>query len=262
MIDFEDIDFGEILNGDFSIVTEEINLNDIKDIALKDNDEQSLFPILPVRNMVMFPNIITPITAGRNNSKKLLEEAQQNQLYVGIITQKNSNVESPKPEDLYTTGTIVKIIKNIKLPDGNTTVIVKGIQRFKIEKILTDKPYFKAEIKTLKDTSAKLKDEYEALLENIKDLALKIIKLDPNIPNVANLTINNLNNSEDLLNFICSNASFGIEDKQKLLEEKNLQKRAEKCYGLLVENYQKLELRNLIHQRTTKELDKNQKNIS
>lgn len=259
MIDFEDIDFGEILNGDFSIVTEEINLNDIKDIALKDNDGQSLFPILPVRNMVMFPNIITPITAGRNNSKKLLEEAQQNQLYVGIITQKNSNVENPTPEDLYTTGTIVKIIKNIKLPDGNTTVIVKGIQRFKIEKILTDKPYFKAEIKTLKDTSAKLKDEYEALLENIKDLALKIIKLDPNIPNVANLTINNLNNSEDLLNFICSNASFGIEDKQKLLEEKNLQKRAEKCYGLLIENFQKLELRNLIHQRTTKELDKNQK---
>lgn len=259
MIDFEDIDFEELLNGDFSIVTEEINLNEEKNTTQEDNHQQDIFPILPVRNMVMFPNIIIPITAGRNNSKKLLEEAQKDGKYIGIITQKNAGVEEPMAKDLYTTGTIVKILKNIKLPDGNTTTIVKGIRRFKVAKMISEKPYFKAEIKNLKDSQTKQNDEYEALLENIKDLALKIVKLDPSIPNVANLTINNLNNSEDLLNFICCNANFNVEEKQLLLEEKSLQKRAEKCYELLVLNLQKLELRNLIHQRTTKELDKNQR---
>lgn len=257
-MDFEEIDLSELLEGNFSIVTEEINLSD-KEVNKAGEENQIVFPILPVRNMVMFPQIIAPITAGRNNSKKLLEDAQKEGQLVGILSQKNGGIENPKLRDLYETGTIVRIIRSIKLPDGNTTVITKGVGRFKIDRIVYDEPYIQAEIKKLREVQPKDKDIYEALQENIKDLALKIIRLDPNIPNAANFAINNMVNSGHLVNFVCNNANFSIEEKQSLLEERNLQKRAEKCYELLVEEYKRLELRNQIHKKTTKELDKNQR---
>ena len=257
MIEFDDIDFGEILGDGFSIVSEEIDLKDSTNMNM--SETQASFPILPVRNLVMFPKIIIPITAGREQSKKLIQEAQNSNELIGIVSQKNAEVENPKEEDLHLTGTIVKIIKTIKLPDGNTTVITKGIQRFKIKKVLETAPYFRASISKLNDTSTKNKEVYEALLENIKDLALKIIQLDPNIPNGANFALNNMNKGEEMLNFICANANFSAENKQGLLEEKQIHKRAEKCYELMLEDYKKLELRNQIHQKTNKELDKNQR---
>ena len=247
-MDFEEIDLSELLEGNFSIVTEEINLSD-KEVNKAGEENQIVFPILPVRNMVMFPQIIAPITAGRNNSKKLLEDAQKEGQLVGILSQKNGGIENPKLRDLYETGTIVRIIRSIKLPDGNTTVITKGVGRFKIDRIVYDEPYIQAEIKKLREVQPKDKDIYEALQENIKDLALKIIRLDPNIPNAANFAINNMVNSGHLVNFVCNNANFSIEEKQSLLEERNLQKRAEKCYELLVEEYKRLELRNQIHKK-------------
>ncbi|WP_124640254.1 endopeptidase La [Amniculibacterium aquaticum] len=257
MIEFDDIDFDDILTDGFSIVTEEI---DLKDQTTDDkNIKQSTFPILPVRNLVMFPKIVIPITAGREQSKKLIQEAQKNNELIGIVSQKNANVEHPEGSDLYQTGTIVRVIKTIKLPDGNTTVITKGIQRFKIKKIVESQPYFRAEISKLTDTASKNKEEYDALLENIKDLALKIIQLDPNIPNGANFAISNMAKGEEMLNFICTNANFDASDKQILLEEKQIHKRAEKCYEMMLEDYKKLELRNQIHQKTNKELDKNQR---
>jgi ATP-dependent Lon protease len=117
-------------------------------------------------------------------------------------------------------------------------------------------PYFKAEISKLKDSKPKNKEEYEALLENIKDLALKIIELDPNIPNAANFAIKNINNNDDLLNFICTNANFPSSDKQNFWKKKNLMERANKCYEMMHEDFRKLELRNQIHQKTSKDLDK------
>ena len=257
MTEFEDINFDEIMGDGFSIVAEEINLNDFTETA--ENKEQKIFPILPVRNMVMFPKVVIPITAGREMSIKLLEEAQQKGEFIGILSQNNSSVEQPTLKDMYQVGTLAKIIKIIKLPDGNTTAITKGFQRFKIKTFTSAKPYFKAEITKLKDVSTKKTEEYNALLENIKDLALKIIQLDPNIPNAANYAIKNLNDNEDLLNFVCTNANFAAADKQKLLEEKSLMIRAEKCYELMHNDFRKLELRNQIHQKTNKELDKNQR---
>ena len=257
MTEFEDINFDEIMGDGFSIVAEEINLNDFTETA--ENKEQKIFPILPVRNMVMFPKVVIPITAGREMSIKLLEEAQQKGEFIGILSQNNSSVEQPTSKDMYQVGTLAKIIKIIKLPDGNTTAITKGFQRFKIKTFTSAKPYFKAEITKLKDVSTKKTEEYNALLENIKDLALKIIQLDPNIPNAANYAIKNLNDNEDLLNFVCTNANFAAADKQKLLEEKSLMIRAEKCYELMHNDFRKLELRNQIHQKTNKELDKNQR---
>ncbi len=241
----------------FDIVTEEINLSDFGET--EKNSEQKIFPILPVRNMVMFPNVVIPITAGRKTSIKLLEEAQKNGDFIGIVSQKNSDLEQPTEKDIYTTGTLAKIIKIIKLPEGNITAITKGFHRFKIKKIVDSQPYFKAEISKLKDNKPKNQDEYEALLENVKDLALKIIELDPNIPNAANFAIKNINNNDDLLNFICTNASFPSVEKQKLLEEKSLMERANKCYEMMHEDFRKLELRNQIHQKTSKDLDKQQR---
>lgn len=257
MTEFEDINLEEILGGGFDIVTEEIN---ISDLAETENDtDQNLFPILPVRNMVMFPQVVIPITAGRKTSIQLLEEAQINGEYIGIVSQKNSEIEHPEEKDLYTTGTLAKIIKIIKLPEGNITAITKGFQRFKIKKVVDTKPYFKAEITKLKDSKPKNKEEYEALLENIKDMALKIIELDPNIPNAANFAIKNISNHDDLLNFICTNANFKSAEKQRLLEEKSLLERAKKCYEMMHEDFRKLELRNQIHQKTSKDLDKQQR---
>ncbi|MFL9835630.1 endopeptidase La [Chryseobacterium terrae] len=257
MTEFEDINFDDILGDGFNIVAEEINLSDLN--MDEKNSEQNIFPILPVRNMVMFPNVVIPITAGRKTSIQLLEEAQQNGDYIGIVSQKNSNIEQPTEKDLYQTGTLAKIIKIIKLPEGNITAITKGFHRFKIKKIIESQPYFKAEITKLKDTKAKNKEEYEALLENIKDLALKIIELDPNIPNAANFAIKNISNNEDLLNFVSTNANFPYLEKQKLLEEKSLMERAKKCYEMMHEDFRKLELRNQIHQKTSKDLDKQQR---
>ncbi|MBD3904258.1 endopeptidase La [Chryseobacterium sp. Ch-15] len=258
MTEFEDINFEDILGDGFNIVAEEINLSDL-DIDNEKSSEQNIFPILPVRNMVMFPNVVIPITAGRKTSIQLLEEAQQNGDYIGIVSQKSSDVEQPTEKDLYHTGTLAKIIKIIKLPEGNITAITKGFHRFKVKKIIESQPYFKAEITKLKDTKPKNKEEYEALLENIKDLALKIIELDPNIPNAANFAIKNISNNEDLLNFVSTNANFPYLEKQKLLEEKSLMERAKKCYEMMHEDFRKLELRNQIHQKTSKDLDKQQR---
>jgi ATP-dependent Lon protease len=257
MTEFEDINFDEILGDSFDIVAEEINLSDIDES--QKNSEQIVFPILPVRNMVMFPNVVIPITAGRKTSIQLLEEAQQNGDLIGIVSQKNSDIEQPSEKDFYQIGTLAKIIKIIKLPEGNVTAITKGFQRFKIKKITGSQPYYKGEITRLKDSKAKNKEEYEALLENVKDLALKIIELDPNIPNAANFAIKNINNNDDLLNFICTNANFPYSEKQKLLEEKSLLERANKCYEMMHEDFRKLELRNQIHQKTSKDLDKQQR---
>ena len=257
MKEFEDLNFDEILDDGFSILSEEINISDLEN--LDEHNEQTIFPILPVRNMVMFPKVIIPITAGRAMSIKLLEEAQRNNEYIGILTQNNSSIENPTTDDLFSVGTLAKIIKIIKLPEGNVTAITRGFQRFKVKEFTGKKPYFKASITKLKDSSTKKKDEYEALLENVKDLALKIIDIDPNIPNAANFAVKNISANEDLLNFICSNASFSPNEKQKLLEEKSLMIRAEKCYALMHDEYRKLELRSQIHNKTSKDLDKQQR---
>lgn len=255
MKEFEDLDFSDILDDGFSIVAEEIDERE-----LPPNDEnQTIFPILPVRNMVMFPKVVIPITAGRQISKNLLETAQSNNELIGIISQKNSDIDNPVQKDLYTVGTIAKIIKIIKLPEGNITAITRGMGRFKIKNYTATKPYFQAQITNLKDTNSRNKEEFEALIDNIKDLALKIIEIDPNIPNAATFAIRNMNHNEDLLNFICTNANFASSVKQGLLEEKNLLQRAHKCYELMHEDFRKLELKNAIHQKTSKDLDKQQK---
>ena len=254
MIEFEELPLDNLIDDGFSIVTEEIsdNLNE-------QPKEQETYPILPVKNTVVFPKVILPITAGRNKSLKLLQEAYQNKEYIGIVSQKNPNIETLNVKDLNLIGTISKIIKIIELPNGNITAITRGIHRFKIKDYTTVEPYFRAEINKLRDSSPKNKEVFQALIDNIKDLTIKIIELNPSIPNAINFALKNISKEEDLLNFICVNANFSTHNKQKLLEEKSLFTRAEKCYELLVEEFNKLELRNNIHKKTSKELDKQQR---
>ena len=257
MSDFEDINFDDIADDGFSIITEEINISDF--METNENDLQTNFPILAVRNMVMFPSVVIPITAGRKNSIKLLEDAQAKGEFIGILSQRNSTEENPTEKDVYDIGTLAKIIKIIKLPEGNVTAITKGFGRFKIKEFTQTKPYFKATLAKLKDTAPKNKKEFEALIDNIRNLSKQIVAKDSSIPDAASFAINNITDNEDLLNFICTNAQFKTEQKQMLLAEKSLLVRATKCYQLLHEDYQKLELRNEIHSKTSKDLDQQQK---
>ncbi|WP_312322795.1 endopeptidase La [Soonwooa sp.] len=255
MTEFEDINFDAILEDGFGLVAEEINISEPTEKEL----DQEMYAILPVRNMVMFPKVVTPITAGREKSKKLLEDAMQSNHLVGILTQKNPNEDNPADKDLYTIGTLAKVVKIIKLPEGNITAITRGIKRFKIKNFEGRDPYLTAKLTLIKDTNSRNKEEFEALIENIKDLAMKIIEINPNIPNAANFAIKNINEAEDLLNFIAANGNFTFEKKQRLLEEKSLAKRAELLYEMMHEDFRLLELKNLIHQKTSKDIDKQQR---
>ncbi len=257
MIEFEDMNLEGLMDGDFTVFADDLSEVDGKDLSQIEN--QTIYPILPVRNLVMFPQVVIPITAGREQSKKLLEDAQRSGSIIGIVSQKSSDIENPTLEDLYQIGTLARIVKIITLPEGNITAITRGIQRFKVNDFIEQSPYITAHIQKLKDSSTRNREQYEALLDNVKDLALKIIQLDPSIPNAANFAINNLSRSEDLLNFICTNGNFSPANKQRLLEEKSLMKRAQRCYTLMHEEFRKLELRNQIHQKTSKDLDKQQR---
>ncbi|SHK27042.1 endopeptidase La [Epilithonimonas mollis] len=257
MTEFEEINFEDMIDEGLGIIAEEINFSDFEN---KENDEsQSQFPILPVRNMVMFPKVITPITAGREKSKRLLEDAQKENKLIGIISQKNPNEENPTEKDLYAVGTLAKIIKIIKLPEGNITAITRGVQRFKIKKMISQEPYFLAEITKQKDTKPKDEEEFVALMDNIKDLAEKIINIDPNIPNAAQFALKNIEGGEDLLNFVSANGNFSSDKKQILLEEKTLTGRAKILYEMMHDDFRHLELKNQIHQKTSKDLDKQQR---
>lgn len=248
----ENFTLDSFLEEGFSLVTEEIQDN-------PENKEQNSFPILPVRNLVLFPKVVLPITAGRENSILLLENAYKNNELIGILAQKSFSIENPTQDDLFTIGTVAKIIKIIELPNGNITAITKGISCFKIKNYVSNSPYHRAEISELKSTQAKNKQEFAALVDNIKDLSLKIVELDPNIPNNASFAIKNIIGDEEILNFVCTNANFSIELKQKLLETKNLMQKAKTCYENLHETFLKLELKNQIHLRTSKDLDKQQR---
>lgn len=249
-------EFDDAADAGFNVITEEINLSD--SLFIQDN-KQDEFPILPVRNMTLFPEVITPITAGRKSSIKLLEDAYENKLLIGVISQKNNEINHPKEEDIFRIGTLAQIIKIIKLPEGNITAITRGIQRFKFNKTIQLKPYWSAKINKLKDVNPRNKTEYEATIDNIKLLSEKIIDIDNSIPNAAKMALNNIKDHSTLLNFICANASFTTEKKQILLQEKSLIKRAKKCYEFLFEHFNVVELRNSIHHKTSKSLDKQQR---
>lgn len=239
----------------FSLVSQEIDTREMG----KGNKKQTEYPLLAVRNMVMFPEVVIPITAGRKSSIQLLEEAQRSGSLIGILSQNNHSQEEPREEHLYRIGTLAKILKMITLPEGNVTAIVKGLGKFKIKKITSSGAYLTAEVSRLKDSPAADLDEFEATIQNIREISDKIIDLDPGIPAAASFALKNITAPVDLLNFVATNANIDPQEKQALLEMKNLGDRAAKLYELLHHEYRKAELRNQIHQKTSREMDKQQR---
>ncbi|WP_103327217.1 endopeptidase La [Bacteroidetes bacterium endosymbiont of Geopemphigus sp.] len=232
---------------------------DEEEQLLKDNVPENL-SILPVRNVVLFPGVVIPITAGRSRSIQLLQDAYRTDKTVGVLTQKDINVDNPVEKDLHNTGTVAKILKLLKMPDGSTTVILQGKRRFQIKRFIQQKPYFKAEILPLQELKAPSEDkEYAPLVESIKDLAIKIIQENPNIPSEANFALRNIESPSFLINFIAGNMGLSIKEKQSLLSENDLKKRAVKTYRFLSIEHQQVRLKNDIQSRVRSDMDQQQR---
>jgi ATP-dependent Lon protease len=219
-----------------------------------------ILPILPLRNMVLFPGVVIPITVGRDKSIHLIKDANLGTKIVGVVAQKNDAIEDPKPEDLHTVGTVANIIKVLKMPDGNTTVIIQGKKRFKINKFLQSEPYHKATVSPFHDPKpSKTDKEFEAIISNIKEVSHQIVKKSPNIPSDAGFAINNIEGPNFLINFVSSNMNSTTEEKQSMLEISDLKTRALKLLEYLNKDLQMLELRNQITDKTKQDIDKQQR---
>jgi ATP-dependent Lon protease len=228
----------------------------------ENNDEQPIpaeLPLLPLRNTVLFPGVVIPITVGRDKSIKAVNDAYKTDKLVGVVSQKDSNVEEPTVSDLVDIGTIAKIIKLIKMPDGGTTIIIQGKKRFKTEEITTDDPYFKAKITVLEDEPLTDDSDFAAMVGSIKELASQIIQLSPNMPSEASIILKNIENPAFLIHFVSSNLNSTLVEKQRLLEINNIKARAEVLMNLLSTELQYAELKNKVTNKTRAELDKQQK---
>ena len=218
-----------------------------------------ILPLLPLRNTVLFPGVVIPITVGRDKSIKAVSDSYKSDKLVGVVAQKDSNIEEPTVSDLEDIGTVAKIVKLIKMPDGGTTIIIQGRKRFKIEEITTEDPYFKARIKLLEDESLSGDKDFDALVGSIKDLAGQIIGLSPNLPSEAAIILKNIENPSFLIHFVSSNLNSDLKEKQKLLEISNLKARAELLMNLMHTELQYAELKNKVTTKTRAELDKQQR---
>jgi ATP-dependent Lon protease len=230
-----------------------------EEIITKTNIPEVL-PILPLRNAVLFPGVVIPISVGRNKSMKLIREIYKKNKILGTVTQKDASTDEPLFEELYKVGTIAQIIRILEMPDGSTSVIIQGKRRFQVKSLLRSEPYIVVSVESLEDTKPKKKDpEFEAIVSSLKDLSLKIIKLSTNIPPEASFAVKNIESSAFLINFICSNSDIKIEEKQRLLEINILKKRAVLLLEYLSREVQMLELKNDIQAKVRLDLEQQQR---
>jgi ATP-dependent Lon protease len=246
------------------------SLNDDSDFIplISEEDEESLnltqipesLPILPLRNTVLFPGVIIPITVSRNKSMKLVREYYHKTKIIGTLAQKDPGSEDPNPDELYKTGTIAHILRILEMPDGSTSVIIQGKKRFLLEEILSTEPYLIGKVSPMDDSRPRKKDpEFEAIIGSLKDLSLKIIKLSSNIPQETSFAVRNIESSSFLINFISSNSDIKIIEKQQLLETNNLKKRATLLLQYLAREVQLLELKNDIQNKVKLDIDQQQR---
>ncbi len=235
-------------------------MSDEDEAKISKEDTPDVLPILPLRNTVLFPGVIIPITIGRDRSVKLIKAAEAGNKTIGIVSQKDFDTELPELKDLNEVGTVAHILKMLKMPDGNITAVIQGRKRFKIKEMVQNEPFYKARISDLQEVKPVGKDEeFEALVSSVKDLALQIIKESPNIPNEASIAIKNIKNSSFAINFVSSNMNIGLTEKQALLEEVDLKKRAILVLELLTKELQSLEIKNKIQSKVNTDLDKQQR---
>ncbi len=217
-------------------------------------------PILPLRNTVLFPGVVIPITAGRDKSIKLINDANAGDKIIGVVAQRDENVEEPTAADIHNVGTVARILRVLKLPDGNTTVILQGKKRFEIDSVTTEEPYLKAKIKEVTEIRPKAKDkEFLAIMDSVKELAIQIIKESPNIPTEATFAIKNIESNPFLISFVSSNMNLSVDEKQELLTINNLKDRALETLRFMNIELQKLELKNDIQSKVRFDLDQQQR---
>ena len=242
----EEVDFLPILS-----IEED---NDTKNLVIPD-----IIPILPLRNTVLFPGVVLPITVGRDKSIKAVREAHSGDKLIGVLSQSDGNIEEPQFKDLTQVGTVAKILKMLRMPDGSTTVILQGKLRFSVKELITEEPFFKAAVNVLTESEVPTDKEFEATISSIKDMAGSVIKLSPNIPTEANLMLRNIESPNFLINFISSNLSIDLKEKQQILEANDLKERAQIVLKHLNTEIQLLELKNQIQSKVRTDIEKQQR---
>ena len=260
MSNFDTFDFNQMI----PVISEDTEFFPL--LSQQDEDEMQnadipeILSILPLRNTVLFPGVVIPITVGRDKSIKLVKEAYKGDRTIGVVAQKDMNVEDPNFNQLNKIGTVANIIKVLQMPDGNTTVIIQGKQRFKLSELIQAEPYIKAKVERFPEAKPKTSSrEFKALISSIKELALQIIQLSPHLPSEAGIAIKNIESPTFLVNFISSNLSLELNPKQELLEMKDFVKRAQLLLEHLTTEIQMLELKNQIQNKVRVDLDKQQR---
>ncbi len=260
MSDFFDDRFLEMSNGSeqeaefIPLITAE------EEESMNNQEYPDELSILPLRNNVLFPGVVIPITVGRDKSIKLIQDANKGNKIIGVVSQKNQEIEAPEFVDLHKVGTVAQILRLLKMPDGSSTVIIQGKRRFEVLQPTETEPYMKAKVKMLSETKVKATDkELKVMFKTIKDLALQIIKESPNIPSEASFAIGNIDSPTFLVNFISSNMNADVSKKQEMLNELDIKKRVEMVLEHLTLEVQVLEMRNEIQTKVRKDIDKQQR---
>ncbi|WP_026777119.1 endopeptidase La [Polaribacter sp. Hel_I_88] len=257
VIKIDNLSFQEMMNEDSELIP--LMTPEDEEIINKESVPKTL-PILPLRNTVLFPGVVIPITAGRDKSIQLIKDANKGDKIIGVVAQRNEDEEDPTLKDINTTGVVAQILRVLKMPDGNTTVIIQGKKRFEIEEIIQDEPYLKATVKeAVEDKKVENKKEFEAIIDAIKEQALAVIKENPMLPSEASFAIKNIQSNSFLVNFIASNMDLSVMQKQIILEKDSLKERALLTLKNLNKELQKLKLKNDIQSKTREDLDQQQR---
>ncbi len=236
-------------------------LSEEEEKRMTESDIPDQLPILPLKNTVLYPGVVIPITVGRDRSLELVKKAYETDKTIGIVTQKNKDQEDPAPDELYHVGTVAQILKLIKMPDGSKSIVIQGKSVFEIAEFLEQDPYYVARVKPFiydQDVSGV---ELDAALRSVKETAIQIVNLSPNIPSEAGIAINNINSPTFLLNFISSNLNIGLDEKQTLLEIKTFSEKMEKVMNYLKKEMQVLNLSEEIRSKVKTDIDKQQKDF-
>lgn len=231
-----------------------------EDLKLNDENIPDEIPILPIRNTVLFPGVVIPITVGRQKSIQLVKHSYRGDRTIGVVAQKNNKEEDPSFNDIYAVGTVARIIKMLVLPDGSTTIIIQGKKRFSIREIVQEEPFLIAKIDVIEEHFPDLnKKETKAILQSLKEAALKILKLNPEIPQEAQIALDNIESPSFLTHFLSSNISAEVKDKQKLLEINNGKQRSTILLEYMMKDIQMLELKREIQKKVHTDIDQQQR---
>jgi ATP-dependent Lon protease len=253
----KEILFPDIVNGEGDIIP---IIADGDDGELEDVEVPETIPILSLRNTVLFPGVVLPISIGRPRSIQLIKDAYRNDKIVGTVAQKDPDIENPGYGDLHSVGTIGQIVKLLEMPDGSTTAIIQGRKRMILSELVSDDPYFIAKVKPMPERKPDISSkDFDAIVGSLKDLSLKIIKINPNISPEASFAVKNIENNTYLINFICSNTDIKVQDKQKLLEINSIRDRGFMLLEYLVQEIQVLELKNELQSKVKSDLDQQQR---